>query len=85
MKLHWTSKRELPIQVEMNFPNLMRSVLYGINWVELNIAKSAILLGMEICDSSIYTLIPNTKLDLKKNEIIMGRRLVQISFIVQSL
>ena len=73
MKLHWTSIRELLIQVKMNSPNLMRSALYGINWDEKNMAKSEILLGMELCESSIYDLIRNKKLDLeKKHELVMG-------------
>ena len=73
MKLHWTSINEMLIQVKMNSPNIMRSSTYGINWVENNISKSEILVGMELCDSSVHDLIRNTKIDLsKKNEIVIG-------------
>ena len=73
MKLHWTSIKEMLIQAKMNSPNLMRASVYGLNWNMDNLSKSEIILGMELCDTSIHNLIRKTQVDRdRKLEIIRG-------------
>ena len=57
MKLHWTSLKEMLIQVKTNSPNLMSAKMIGIKWDNNNIIKSEITIAMDLCNGSLHDLI----------------------------
>ena len=57
MKLHWTSLKEMLIQVKMNSPNLMSDKMIGLKWDTNNVIRSEITIAMELCNGSLHDLI----------------------------
>ena len=57
MILHWTSIKEMLIQVKTNSPNLMSAKMIGLTWDINQVIKSEITIAMELCDGSLHDLI----------------------------
>ena len=57
MILHWTSIKEMLIQVKTNSPNLMSAKMIGLTWDTNHVIRSEITIAMDLCDGSLHDLI----------------------------
>ena len=57
MTIHWTTLIEMIVSLKVKGDNLVGATCIGIDWNELDVSKSKITIGMEVCDTDLQRLM----------------------------